>query len=100
MAKGAQGNEGFAVADVAEVQKVKTVRIIIDETRDSTEMQNVPVGVNGRMWIIKRGEEVEVPLEVLEVLDHAVVEKTVKLEGGAEVTKKVKRFNYSVLSGR
>ena len=35
-----------------------------------TEKDDVPVGVNGRTWLIKRGVEVEVPECVAEVLKH------------------------------
>ena len=46
----------------------KTVKIKIPLTR--TEKEDVFVGVNGRTWLIKRGEEVEVPACVAEVLRH------------------------------
>ena len=39
--------------------KEKTVRIRLPLTR--TEKDDVPVGVNGRTWLIKRGVDVEVP---------------------------------------
>lgn len=50
------------------VAKEKTVKIKLPLTR--TEKNDVPVGVNGRTWLIKRGEEVEVPECVAEVLQH------------------------------
>lgn len=50
------------------VAKEKTVKIKIPLTR--TEKNDVFVGVNGRTWLIKRGEEVEVPECVAEVLRH------------------------------
>lgn len=48
--------------------KEKTVTIRLPLTR--TEKDDVPVGVNGRTWLIKRGEDVEVPACVAEVLKH------------------------------
>lgn len=39
--------------------KEKTVRIRLPLTR--TEKDDVPVGVNGRTWLIKRGVDVDVP---------------------------------------
>lgn len=48
--------------------KEKTVTIRLPLTR--TEKDDVPVGVNGRTWLIKRGEDVEVPACVAEVLQH------------------------------
>ncbi len=52
------------VAEPAE----KTVKIRIPRTRKDEE--DVPVWVNDRSWMIKRGEEVEVPECVAEVLRH------------------------------
>lgn len=46
----------------------KTVKIMLPISR--TEKDDVPVGVNGRTWLIKRGVEVEVPECVAEVLKH------------------------------
>ena len=54
-----------ATEKVAEEKKVK---IRLPLTR--TEKNDVHVGVNGRTWLIKRGEEVEVPECVAEVLQH------------------------------
>lgn len=50
------------------VAKEKTVKIRLPLTR--TEKNDVLVGVNGRTWLIKRGEDVEVPICVAEVLQH------------------------------
>ena len=54
-----------AAEKVAEEKKVK---IRLPLTR--TEKNDVLVGVNGNTWLIKRGEEVEVPECVAEVLQH------------------------------
>ena len=47
----------------------KKVKIILPLTR--TEKNDVPVGVNGKTWLIKRGVEVEVPECVAEVLRNS-----------------------------
>lgn len=77
--------------------------IIIDEGNDSTELSFVPVGVNGRVYQIQRGRVVEVPIEVLGVLDHAILEKAVTtvdnvtgMPNGSN-TRKVRRFPYQKL---
>jgi exosome complex RNA-binding protein Rrp4 len=57
-----------ATETVAKEKKEKTVKIRLPLTR--TEKNDVLVGVNGRTWLIKRGEEVEVPECVAEVLQH------------------------------
>lgn len=46
----------------------KLVKIRIPRTRD--EKDDVFVSVNERTWLIKRGEEVEVPECVAEVIRH------------------------------
>lgn len=52
--------------------KPKTVRIILEEN------ENIPptglfVGENGRGYLIRPGEEVDIPTGVLEILTNAVV---------------------------
>lgn len=51
-----------------ETKTEKTVKIRIPLTRENTS--DVFVNVNGRTWLIKRGETVEVPEIVAEVLHH------------------------------
>lgn len=48
--------------------KEKLVKIRIPRTKKDQE--DVPVWVNNRSWLIKRGETVEVPECVAEVLRH------------------------------
>lgn len=48
--------------------KEKTVKIRIPRTK--SDQEDVPVWVNNRSWLIKRGVEVEVPECVAEVLRH------------------------------
>ena len=50
------------------VEKEKTVKIKLPLTR--TEKDDVYVAVNGKSYLIKRGETVEVPASVAEVLQH------------------------------
>lgn len=56
-------------ADIASQRKV---RLTIHKTDGDTGSDNVPVSVNGKTWLIKRGVEVEVPAFVVEVLRNAV----------------------------
>lgn len=51
-----------------ETKTAKKVKIKIPKTRDNTD--DVYVAVNGRSFLIKRGEYVEVPDFVAEVLQH------------------------------
>ena len=50
------------------VKKEETVKIKLPRGRK--EDGDVFVSVNERTWLIKRGEEVEVPVCVAEVLEH------------------------------
>jgi hypothetical protein len=51
-----------------EAVKEKMVKIRIPRTK--ADQEDVPVWVNNRSWLIKRGVEVEVPECVAEVLRH------------------------------
>lgn len=51
-----------------ETKTTKMVKIKIPKTRDNSD--DVYVAVNGRSFLIKRGEYVEVPEYVAEVLQH------------------------------
>ena len=54
----------------------------------------VNVSLNGYMYQIPRGKPVRVPVEVLEVLENAVVTKY-KQEGKEQIEYDVPRFAYS-----
>ena len=66
-----------------ESAKEKMVKIRLPLTR--TEKDDVPVGVNGRTWLIKRGVDVEVPECVAEVLRHKeeMLEQAMEFEASA-----------------
>jgi len=56
--------------------KERMVRIILDEN------ENIPptgqfFGINGKSYILKAGVEAEVPIGILDVLDHAVEAKAI-----------------------
>lgn len=51
--------------------------ITIDPAREKNEIDPVFTSVNGRAYTMKRGQYVEVPREVVEVLNHAVQTITV-----------------------
>ena len=57
-----------ATAPEEETPKEKLVKIRIPRTK--ADQEDVPVWVNERSWLIKRGVEVEVPECVAEVLRH------------------------------
>lgn len=63
---------------VAKVRKAKvvkqsdTVKIVLEEN-DDIPPTGLFLGLNGRGYLIRPGEEVSVPLGVKEILDHAVM---------------------------
>lgn len=101
-----EATQAAAAADVANVSRASTKErwaIIVDESPDATDLSFVPVGVNGRVYQITRGRVVEVPPEVLVVLNHAVLDKSFTkvdsvtgMPNGADV-RKVRRFPYQKL---
>ena len=58
--------------DIRSVTKKNTVRILVHKTAGDQGSNSVQVGVNGKMWLIQRGEEVEVPISVERALHDAV----------------------------
>jgi hypothetical protein len=57
---------------IPKAKKQKTVKIMIHKTEGDTGTLDVPVSVNGKTWLIKRGYEVEVPDFIEEALRNAV----------------------------
>jgi hypothetical protein len=95
-----------AVAGVGNASRASSKErwaIILDEGNDANELSFQPVGVNGRVYQITRGRVVEVPIEVLGVLDHAVLDKSITTADSAtgmpngSTTRKVRRFPYQKL---
>lgn len=71
----------------------RRVEIIIAE--DDTDTQPVQVGVNGRMYVIKRGIKVSVPPSVVEVLKHAI--KTVYPSGNLQKPRDVLQYPFQIV---
>lgn len=87
------------VAAAAPVQATpKRVRIILEEN-DNIPPTGLFVGINGRSFLIRPGEEVDVPSEVLEVLNDAV-EATPKtdLQGNVVDYRNKMRFPYRIVA--
>ena len=58
------------------------VRIVITVTEEAGGNEPVPVGVNGKVMLIPRGEEVDIPESYFEVLQHAIAHKYDALPDG------------------
>jgi hypothetical protein len=67
---------------------IKKVKIKLPLTR--TEKDDKYVAVNGKSYLIKRGEEVEVPDYVAEALQHEEEMLSIAMEYEAEASKNVK----------
>jgi len=58
----------------------KRIRILVEESQNDGDPEYVDVFVNGRGYRLRRGYEVDVPPEVVEVLDHAIEERMIPLK--------------------
>jgi hypothetical protein len=69
---------GLATASSASTKE--RYAIIVEEGGEANAIKRVPVQVNGRAYLIERGKRVEVPPEVVHVLENAVVDKSISVE--------------------
>lgn len=89
----------------SQADKNKKIKLIIHSSRDNHSAKIVPVGFGSadpsnphKIYIIKIGEEVEVPLGVKEVLDNALETDERELPDGTTERFEYKRYNYTVVS--
>lgn len=66
----------------------KMVTLEIHKVEGDSGSTHVPVSVNGKTWLIKRGERVEVPSFIVEVLQNAVKDVFVFDEKEKSIIKK------------
>lgn len=74
----------------------KRVAITIFEQDGDGGDQPVPVGVNGRVYVIKRGVRVMVPRAVVNVLNDAVVTQMEHTGSGEHKERQYRRFSLQV----
>lgn len=58
------------------------VKIIIQRTDDSGGDEPVPIGVNGKVMLVPRGEEVGIPMAYFRVLENCVTYRYESLKDG------------------
>lgn len=83
-----------------QIARQRKARIVIPSGRDAHERCPVPVGLNGREFLIERDKEVDVPLGVLEVLNlaQASIAQTSGSDANLNTTfHKAPRFPYRLL---
>lgn len=84
--------------DPAEQVKGKQMyRIVIDESDDPNASDYCDVSVNGYCRRIKRGKEVTVPEEVVNVLKISVITMFYKDDEGNDKTRDVPRFSWRMI---
>lgn len=76
--------------------KAKYVGLMIHKTEGDSESVQVPVSVNGKTWLIRRGENVSVPDYVVEVLRNAVKDVFHTDNEGQLVHRQVPSYPFSV----
>jgi hypothetical protein len=86
-------------ADASRSASKERYAIMLDEARDQNEVDPVPVGVNGRLYQLRRGVVLDVPKEVIGVLKTAVEDRAiVKKDSAGNPTgfdlRKARRFPF------
>lgn len=84
--------------EAQEIAKHKRVKILIPSTEAQGGNRPVFVGVNGVSFLIKRDEEVDVPVPVYEVLRNARHTVYKQNDDGSLVPREVPAYPFSVLS--
>lgn len=90
---------GPGVANESRATSKERWAIVVEEGRDENEINPVYVAVNGRGYSLKRGEVVNVPREVISVLDNAIELRATPIMGENGVvsgyrTREARRFPY------
>ena len=80
------------------VSDTRRVRIILEEN-DLIPPTGQFFGVNGRPYLLRPGEEADVPMEIISTLDDAIMETPITdHNGNIEGYRKRLRFPYRVVS--
>lgn len=85
-------------AAAREIAAAKKVKIRITSTDDSEGQQPVFVGVNGVAFLIRRDEDVEVPVPVYEVLANARQTVFKQESDGTLTPREVPRYPFSLVA--
>ncbi len=95
------GSEAIPQAVTAEQQAPAEgmVRVILGVTEEAGGKDDVQLGCNGKIMLVPRGKEVEIPERYFESLAHAVQEKFDALpDGGMDpIPRKVQLYPFQVL---
>lgn len=72
----------------------KFVKLVIFKGTNKNDLNYLPIGVNGYVWRIKRGETVIVHSVVVDALNQAVTEVVLQAEGGL-ITQPAHQYPFS-----
>lgn len=75
------------------------VRIVVHaEERDGVvDNRHLPVGVNGMVWLLKRGEEITIPYRVFEALNNAERHVITMTKDGEQREQRVKNSPFNIV---
>ncbi len=94
------GDQPVPVTDVHQPAEQGMVRINIGIQEEAGGSDPVPVGVNGRIMLIPRGKEVDIPESYLEALSHAITFKYDPLPDGMginPVPREVQLYPFQIV---
>lgn len=86
-----------ATRPVAKSSSSKLLKVIISSPMHP-ELNEVVVGLNGKLYQIQLGVPVEIPYEVYQILMDAKIRRDKRLPNGDITTYYVNRFNVQLLS--
>jgi hypothetical protein len=96
-----QAGPGGMVGTLGRGDPRALIEIPVVDTKDGSGTADVNVGVNGRVWQLKRGYELNVPWRVVEALQHAIGTKVQHIDkGNGEVEERItptRRFGFSFI---
>ena len=88
--------DGEKTAPSPVAKKKKKYRVIINQQDSFDGKYDVPLGVNGVVHQIKRGVEVELDEDYLQVLKDSVIDQVVQDGEGNDEIIKIARYSFSV----
>jgi hypothetical protein len=95
-----QNQEDLTMAEPKKAEPKKDrIRIMIPISNDIGGKEDVTVGVNGEVIVIKRGKSVSITKPYYESLRNAVVEKHFRGADGGNHVEHAPRYSISLLGG-
>lgn len=78
-------------------KKGKFYRVVINQQDGPDGKFDVPLGVNGKVYLVKRGEEVLLPEDYFFVLRDSKIEQLIRNPGEEEQIITIARYSYNIL---